>query len=509
MHLAVLALAVVACTQQSRPDTVTIPPGAEVSVVGSFDWSVPDRFGLDGDGDGRLDVPNSLEYVLNLEAGSCASGCADVVPVFNVELDASEVSLVASDVEVPIDGYEWTLEGNGDIKVVASESAQAVVELPEGSYDTRLEIRGGGRVHTVAGIVEVSDLLIVSVGDSFASGEGNPELPGDPARWADDGLEDGSPQEVAHDMAHRSSLAGPVQAALAIERSDPHTSVTFLFLAASGASIEEGLLGSGAEIVGSDGQRRSLRPQLELLADLVGCRDEVKTCQRQIDSLLISAGGNDIGFSFTLGSLIVLDPLLAINPIYETLLNNLVTDVESQIAQLPLLFNAVTAAVAELNPGQVYLTAYPDSSRVAEGGRLTACDSVGNDLISGLEIDREELELVMERILLPLNATLESVASEAGWVFVDDHLAAFSGHGYCGSDPYKGGAFAGSPFPDPVMPNSDPGSRWFRQAGDSVSIQGGGGAFSPERLGTTGTFHPNEFGHHAYKEALLQALGTG
>jgi hypothetical protein len=269
------------------------------------------------------------------------------------------------------------------------------------------------------------------------------------------------------------------------------------------------LLGAGAEIVGSDGQRRSLRPQLELLAELVGCRDGAKTCQRQIDSLLISAGGNDIGFSFTLGSLIVLDPALVVNPIYGNLLDNLVADVESQIAELPSLFDAVAAAVERLDPAAVYLTAYPDSSRVSDGGGIAVCDFIGGDLIFGLEIDREELELVMDRILDPLNGTLRSIASKAGWVFVDEHVDAFSGHGYCGSDPYRGGAFSGSPFPNPVVLASDPGSRWFRQAGDSVSIQGGGGAFSPERLGTTGTFHPNEFGHQAYKDALLRALGTG
>jgi FG-GAP-like repeat len=42
---------------------------------------------------------------------------------------------------------------------------------------------------------------------------------------------------------HRSANAGPAQAALEIERSDPHTSVTFLSYACSGASITEGLVG--------------------------------------------------------------------------------------------------------------------------------------------------------------------------------------------------------------------------------------------------------------------------
>lgn len=506
--LALLAVAIVGCTLQSRSEDSSLPPAVDVAVAGTFDWSVPERFGLDDDGDGRLDVPNTLEYVLNLGAGDCSGGCAGVIPVFNVVLDATEVKLVDSSSRiVPIEKYEWTFAGEEEVKLDAGESSQAVVSLPEGRFEVTLEIRGGGQLRTLDGVIEVSDILIVSIGDSFASGEGNPDTPGDPALWADDGMAAGSLQELAHDLAHRSTLAGPVQAALEIERSDPHTSVTFVFLAASGASLEEGIMGAGREAVASDGQRRSLRPQLDQLSELAGCTEQ--GCQRTVDSLLISAGGNDIGFSFTLGSLILLDPALVVNPIYGNLLNNLVSDVESEISDLPSAFTDLVAAVERLDPAAVYLTAYPDPSRVSGGGRLLACESIGGDLVPGLEIDRDELEIVRERILKPLNDTLESIADAEDWVFVDAHIETFAGHGYCGTDPYGEGSYTGSPYPDPVVLSSDQDSRWFRQADESVSIQGGGGAFRPDRLGTTGTFHPNEFGHQAYKQALLEALNSG
>jgi hypothetical protein len=505
-----VSIAAGGCTQQSPADGVPVPPDGEVVVIGSFDWSVPERFGLDADGDGRLDMPNSIEFVLNRSPGTCSTGCADVTALFTVVLDASQVELVDGNARsIPIDGYEWTLVGKDESKLVASESSQAVVELPEGTFAASLEIRGGGQVRELTGEIEVNDILIVSIGDSFASGEGNPEIPGDPPRWADDGLADGSAAELAHDVAHRSSLAGPAQAALQLERSDPHTSVTFLSLAASGASIEDGMLGPGDEAVAGNGQRYTLRPQLEELGEMIGCREGSKACHRTIDALLISAGGNDIGFSFTLGSLIVLDPGLVVNPIYGNLLNNLVADVESQIDDLGSRFADLAVEIQGLDPTSVYLTAYPDPSRFSAGGRLLTCDSVGGDLVAALEIDSDELEMVRERILGPLNEALAAIAAEQGWVFVDDHVEDFSGHGYCGSNPYEVGAYEGNPFPDSVGSSPSPDTRWFRQAADSVAIQGGGGLFSPDRLGTTGTFHPNEFGHQAYKNALLRELGLG
>jgi lysophospholipase L1-like esterase len=502
----VLLVALAACTDQA--EEVIANAAGEVQLIGSFDWSVPERFGLDEDGDGRLDIPNTVEYVLNLDLDECLPACNDAAPTFTVVLDASAVLLVdEAGRSIPIDGYGWTIEGTGTL--AASESSQLVVDLPEGDYQISLEVRGGGQARAIEDEIAVRDLLIVSIGDSFASGEGNPDIPGEPAQWADDGGGDSSPQGIAHDLAHRSSLAGPVQAALAIERANPKTSVTFVFLAASGASIEEGMLGPPDEAVRGTGESGALQPQLEQLAELVGCSEDTDTCQREIDALLISAGGNDIGFSFTLGSLIALDPLLVVNPIYGNLLANLVDDVASQIDGLPRLFDDLVAAIAELDVAAVYLTAYPDLSQASVGGKVLSCEAIGGDLVFGLEIDRDELDLVREEMLAPLNDALLSIAQDNGWVFVDSHVAEFAAHGYCGSDPYEQGSYEGSPYPNLVTVRDLPGVRWFRQSDDSLAIQGGGGGiFRPDRLGTTGTFHPNEFGHQAYKRALLEALSN-
>src|SRR5262249_5125327 len=80
--------------------------------------------------------------------------------------------------------------------------------------------------------VEVRDLLVVALGDSLTSGEGNPDADATPfalPRWQ-------------NGACHRSLKSGAALAALELERRDPHTSVTFVTLACSGASIAEGLL---------------------------------------------------------------------------------------------------------------------------------------------------------------------------------------------------------------------------------------------------------------------------
>ena len=507
---AALLLFAVGCDLQGPEPASTVPPAGELTLTGAFDWSMPDRYGLDANGDGRVDMPNTLEYVVNREPGACASGCGDITPTYTLMLDASQVSLVDPEgVPFEVDTYSWTIAANGAVvESVVSDSSQAVVQLPEGLYDVTLEAARGESTFSLQRTVAVEDVLIVSLGDSWAGGEGNPERPGDPPSWADDGTTPDSAQAIAHDVAHRSGLAGPAQAALAIERSDPRSSVTFVFLAASGAGVVEGILESDDPMAGGDGVERTLRPQLDELTDIVGCAaDDAATCLREIDALLISAGGNDIGFSFALGSLIALDPVLVVGPIYENLLDNLFADVEEEIERIPSIFDSFAVALEKLRVDEVFLTAYPGAFTYVEGGQLVSCAEAGGDLLPGLEVDRNELELLETRLRQPLNAALGEVATAQGWVLVDDHVAAFEGHGYCGSDPYQDVPYAGNPFPDPVVPSTDPGVRWFRQAAESVEIQGGGGLFRPERLGTMGTFHPNELGHQAYMAALVAALG--
>lgn len=105
-----------------------------------------------------------------------------------------------------------------------------------------------------------------------------------------------------HQAAHRSSAAAASQLALHLESHDNKSSVTFLNLAASGATIDKGLLGryNGVQDIKSlsnptkyrPRDRRGntgLEPQVEELEYLLGARSA--------DSVYLSVGGNDVGFA--------------------------------------------------------------------------------------------------------------------------------------------------------------------------------------------------------------------
>jgi hypothetical protein len=131
--------------------------------------------------------------------------------------------------------------------------------------------------------VEPRDRLVIGLGDSFTSGEGNPERPArfDGKTWADYG--DGSPRSALPARApdsttslqdtraqwtdrwcHRSVYSWQIRSALDVALRDPHQSVTILPYGCSGASILGGLLSPYQEpewtrlphslLVGKDGR---------------------------------------------------------------------------------------------------------------------------------------------------------------------------------------------------------------------------------------------------------------
>jgi len=105
---------------------------------------------------------------------------------------------------------------------------------------------------------------------------------------------------------HRSMISGQARAALALEQADEHTSVTLVHLSCSGATIESGL------ITGPRGQDPNdiLDPLLNptINSSFTGINEQPsiqgqllatkqKILGREIDAILVSIGGNDIGFA--------------------------------------------------------------------------------------------------------------------------------------------------------------------------------------------------------------------
>ena len=126
----------------------------------------------------------------------------------------------------------------------------------------------------------VRNILIVAMGDSYASGEGNPR---NVRSWLRRG--GAFTPYWDDDPCRRSARAAPAQAALALERASRTTSVTLVFVACSGATVDRGVLGPQA----ASGQSES---QIEQATRLLG--------GREADLVLLSVGGNDVGFTSVL-----------------------------------------------------------------------------------------------------------------------------------------------------------------------------------------------------------------
>ena len=193
--------------------------------------------------------------------------------------------------------------------------------------------------------IAVRDLLIAGLGDSIASGEGNPDRPvllanegfcfrsylgaggqyfrpsraGFTGSRACDGTVDVSGALTAnwqkrgaqwlYAPCHRSLYSYQVRTALALAVANPHIAVTFLPLACTGATIEDGLLNKqnarDCPPASSDVRcRGSVPPQLAQLKALLANAARVAP-SRKLDLMLLSIGANDIDFSGLVADIMV------------------------------------------------------------------------------------------------------------------------------------------------------------------------------------------------------------
>ena len=512
----------------------------ETPVRASFDWSTDARFGLDANGDGVIEIENTPEFVHNRVPGSCPGTC----PPLRVAVKLFAQPTPGA-VGLPASGflsYEWRISGPTGSGVYHRTGPGLDLFLPEGDHEIDLRVRvrlpWGSVTLRSRGTMVVDDLLVVAIGDSYASGEGSPDVArGDgAARWADS-LDMGVRE--SHSLAHRSSVGWPARMALALEDGSRRTSVTFVDLAASGARIDRGLL--------QPRNGPAIPAQLDEVERIVQ--------GRAIDLLLVQVGGNDVGFSRVIRALVESDPQL--NPFcYETKIANVwasaadgvwdrgtritydppfdfgcepVAGTRSVTPGLDGLQNAFTRLASRLQRieiEQVLLVEYPDPTGGSPDGG--PCDEILGDVTAPFgfhEVDSNEQAAAVARLLDPLNRLLQDAAAGNGWTWVGGVASTYSqGHGYCAPWPNYGypDEFEDAPllfrrrlnFPEgwyrppghyrssPLL-NQGPVS-WYRTAGQSAALQGP----SPRFL-TSGTLHPNELGHGVIALLALTAIAAG
>jgi lysophospholipase L1-like esterase len=341
--------------------------------------------------------------------------------------------------------------------------------------------------------IVLRDFLVVSLGDSAASGQGNPDIPGRPAgfdpdihwydvlipgaltyklskaayKWARDQiLQDklqlarGGGYRINMDplpvwlepLAQRSLRSSHAFAAKTCEDTTKGTLVTFLGFGRTGAEIDDGLIGPRTDKGRStDGWANDRGEIAEVVAVLA---------RRRIDALILQIGINDIRVSGTLSQLVAGDFPIGTDSNPTAARQQAEAAAQANLALLPAAFKRLATALSVLNVGQIYLVEYPTSLFDDANG----VPQHGCEVFNGpdLDLSKRDAELV-KSIAHDLNTALATAADAYGWIFVTGVEANFQGHGYC-------------------RPG---GERWFRTCSESLVMQGD----------TEGTIHPNSTGH--------------
>jgi hypothetical protein len=264
--------------------------------------------------------------------------------------------------------------------------------------------------------VEPKDLFIAVIGDSYVSGESNPHLKLIPKSAPD--------QQIAYPAiwwdvrCHRSMVSGPVQASALLAERHHDTSVTFVSYACSGAEISDGVLTKfeGRETVQqikdlwteaghialppdftainqSDTVEREvarqkpveseLKPQIDRLNDVL-CPPQSQwtpnsncavSVRKRPDILIVSIGGNDIGFGEIGRRILLSDTKDDTKEAREKWLNESKEDLRPQFENLGKEYSKLAVEIrARINPKRTILVDYMDPSQYrAESGRDDFC----------------------------------------------------------------------------------------------------------------------------------------
>ena len=388
-------------------------------------YEMPERFGPDANGDQLID------YVTT---------AAQVAPKnWRVEFTVSKNGKPCD----PKASYTWTV----DSKAASFTKTGACTFFHEFPREAKfaVEVTAGSDLGSAE--VVVQDWLIVGLGDSNGSGEGNPDVEAGmfaQAKWED----------VRCD---RSALSFEAKTALAIERADKKTGVTFVHLACSGASMPNGLTGTYRGI--NDPGGAAIQPQLSEMGTLVG--------KREIDAVLLSVGVNDIGFGPMVVFCLDNDDCQNRNFPTPTSPKKLKQVMAERLAALPALYKDLGDRFRKINipANRIYISQYFDSTRDKQGktcdplittvqwskGELgaaktdpktgkviTPAQKTGVAKPSGgvQRFSKREAIFASQDVLEPLNLAVARAAKSNRWQLISGAAQSFHTHGYCSTEPW-------------------------------------------------------------------------
>ncbi len=521
-----LALAVGACSAAlaqapapapiSPPDTPAdppplsiAPPDVEPATGVSIAWSIVNRFRLFRDerdfrrqveamqggtvlaAEQALAAADGHGWAHNVAARLCLDNVGRIEDqCVRDEVRESYLNPVDHPIEVHLEGATprdalctWSFVHEGGAATMSGNCAAPVrTRAPYGRVTrATADIAVPGQPIRRASVdIAVRDLLIAGLGDSIASGDGNPDRPvaladdgfcfrrfspggraeyfrpgratfsGDRACDGDIGGVAGGGNDranwaklSAHWMngaCHRSLYGYQLRAALALAVQNPHIAVTFLPLACTGATIADGLFNGQhtRELTcGLDGAPcpTTSPAQIAQLRVLAG-----RAQRNRLDLIFLTIGANDINFAGLVADIIVEGrterALLSRAGIISS------TDAAQATLdkKLPGDFARLRDALRPLVGGamdHVVYTSYGNPALSPQGPCPGGRD--GFDVHPAFGVDAERLRrtvtFVEEKFFPALKALVTCVhdncAASDAMTFVDHHQAAFASHGFC------------------------------------------------------------------------------
>ncbi len=335
--------------------------------------------------------------------------------------------------------------------------------------------------------IKVRDILVAGLGDSIASGEGNPDRT---VALSDEGFCFRSYLGGAADEFYRPSRAGykggracgtsgslqtwqqygalwmnaachrslysyQARTALALAVRYTHVAVTYLPLACTGASIPDGMLGSqrARECLTS---KSSAKCQGTVNGQITQLREALAAARhrqpdRRLDLVLMTIGANDINFSGLVSDVIVDEATERALFRRGGLIGSVDDSRSSLVGDLPQSFARLRAALKPLldnDLSRAVFVSYANPA-LANGGAPCTGGKAGFDVHPSFNADPGRLAAVTGYVQNEFLPRLKALAlCQSGVIcrdpagdrmtFVEAHQAAFADHGFCaraGSDP--------------------------------------------------------------------------
>ena len=340
--------------------------------------------------------------------------------------------------------------------------------------------------------VRVRDIFIVGMGDSFGSGEGNPDVPVrfSRERAADYGKADpklgatgqlvGYPARVGKwtqigdrefiannarwiDQAcHRSLYSYQTRTALQLSLEDPHRAVTYVGVACSGGETVHGLFlryvgnewvpnppaysqisaVAEAQCGNHEAPMQDLPEAYHMNGKIEALQGglELRKCQaeqaRKIDLLMLSIGGNDVGFARLVANAVLADDtnLRRLGGWFgqvfgEKEANAAMEYLDDRYKSLNRAFHNILHLQWNEND-RVLLTAYPAMALLEDGRAVCPDGASGMEVVPEFRLSAGKAR-ESQRAADRLHRVMRTSAREHGWTFVERHRDQFLGRGIC------------------------------------------------------------------------------